>query len=53
MLVHVSRMQSERLPRKMLTSWVREKRPQGAPDYTYGRGAYKALMKVNVGRNEW
>ena len=41
------------LPRKMLTYWVREKRPQGAPDFTYGRGVYKALRNVNVGRNEW
>jgi len=27
---HVTRTESERLPRKMLTSWVREKRPRGA-----------------------
>ena len=52
-LGHVVRMNPKRLPRKMLTSWVREKRPRGAPDYTYGRGVYKALKKVNVGRNEW
>ena len=52
-LGHVSRMESERLPRKMLTSWVREKRPRGAPDFTYGRGVYKSLKYVNVGRNEW
>ena len=47
-LGHVSRMKSERLPRKMLTSWVREKRPRGAPDFTYGRGVYKALRNVTV-----
>ena len=52
-LGHVSRMKSERLPRKTLTSWVREKRPRGAPYLTYGRGVYKALKNVNVGRNEW
>uniref|UniRef100_A0A7M5WWE1 Uncharacterized protein n=1 Tax=Clytia hemisphaerica TaxID=252671 RepID=A0A7M5WWE1_9CNID len=46
-------MKSDRLPHQMLTSWFREKRPRGAPDYTYGREVYKALKKVNIGRNEW
>ena len=52
-LGHVTRMGSERLPRKMLTSWIRERRPRGAPDFTYGRGMYKALKKVDVDRKEW
>ena len=52
-LGHVARMDSERLPRKMLTSWVKEKRPRGAPEFTYGRGVYKALKKVNVDRDNW
>ena len=52
-LGHVARMESERLPRKMLTSWVKEKRPRGAPEFTYGRGVYKALKKVNLDRSNW
>ena len=46
-------MDEERLPRKMLTSWVKEKRPRGAPEFTYGRGVYKAMKKVNLERNNW
>ena len=52
-LGHVARMDFERLPRKMLTSWVKEKRPRGAPEFTYGRGVYKALKKVNLDRDNW
>jgi len=52
-LGHVTRMGSDRFPRKMLTSWIREKRPRGAPGYTYDRGMYKALKKVNLGKNDW
>ena len=48
-----ARMDFERLPRKMLTSWVKEKRPRGAPEFTYGRGVYKALKKVNLDRDNW
>ena len=46
-------MGPERLPRKMLTSWILEKRCRGAPEYTYGRGMYKAMKKLNIGKNEW
>ena len=45
-LGHVSRMPSDRLPRKMLTCWVNERHPLGAPEFTYGRGIYKNLKKV-------
>ena len=37
----------------MLTSWVKEKRPRGAPEFTYGSGVYKALKKVNVDKDNW
>ena len=50
---HVSRMSMERLPRKMMTCWVRNPRPKGCPQFTYGRGVYKALAKVEVDRSEW
>jgi len=32
---------------------MRKKWPRGAPKYTYGRGIYKALKKMNLGKNEW
>ena len=50
---HVIRMNKKRLPRKMMTSWVSSKRPRGAPNFTYGRGVYKALKKVDIPRKGW
>ena len=50
---HVARMPSHRLPRKMLSSWVRSKRPRGAPRFTYGRTLKKALKKANVDATNW
>ena len=50
---HVARMTYDRLPRKMLSSWVPNKRPRGAPEFTYGRGLYKALKKVEVSKDNW
>ena len=50
---HVMRMGSERLPRKMITSWVCNPRPRGAPEFTYGRGLYKALKKTNIPKGKW
>ena len=37
---HVASMDFDRLPRKMLSSWVCTKRPSGAPEFTYGHGLY-------------
>ena len=50
---HVMRMESSRLPRKLMTAWVREPRPRGCPQFTYGRGVYKALRKMDVAKEEW
>ena len=50
---HVIRMPYERLPRKMLTSWVSHKRPRGCPEFTYGRGLRKALTKTGIDPKEW
>ena len=50
---HVSRMDFERLPRKMLSCWVKNPRPVGAPELTYGRGLYKALKKAKICTNTW
>ena len=52
-LGHVTRMPTDRLPRKMLTCWVNERRPRGAPEFTYGRGIYKSLKKVGLAKCEW
>ena len=53
-LGHVSRMDFEhRLPRRMLTAWVPNKRPNGAPCMTYGRTIGKALDKFHIDRETW
>ena len=50
---HVVRMNFDRLPRKMLSSWVCTKHPIDAPEFTYGRGLYKALTKAGVDVKSW
>ena len=51
---HVARMDySARLPRRMLSSWVPERRPTGAPNMTYGRSLYKAMEKFNLDPERW
>ena len=50
---HVARMDFDRLPRKMLSAWVTEKRPTGAPEFTYGRGLSKALRKADIETKNW
>ena len=50
---HVSRMNMDRLPRRMMSSWIRNKRPQGCPRFTYGRGLTKALKKAKIDKNNW
>ena len=45
---HVSRMPWHRTPRKLLTSWVRHKRPVGAQRMTYGRTLNKALKSAGI-----
>ena len=50
---HVARMDMSRMPRKMLSSWVCNKRPRGAPQFTYGRGLVKAFKKANIDSGDW
>ena len=50
---HVARMPPHRLPRKMLSSWVRAKRPRGAPQLTYGRMLRKSLKKLQIDPDSW
>jgi hypothetical protein len=53
-LGHVSRMDfNDRLPRRMLSSWVPHPRPRGAPMMTYGRSARKALEKFSIDSEMW
>ena len=50
---HVSRMSFNQLPRKMLSSWVRSKRPRGAPQMTYGRTIKRLLKCANIEVDSW
>ena len=50
---HVARMSYERMPRKVLSSWVPNKRPIGAPEFTYGRSLFKCLKESSIDRNDW
>ena len=55
-LGRVARMDFDtRLPRRMLSSWVRSKRPKGAPHMTYGRSVHKSLAWLNIDMrgDEW
>ena len=50
---HVRRMDFDRLPRRMLSSWVPHKRPLGAPRMTYGRSLGKALDVFDLDHSKW
>ena len=50
---HVARMDFERLPRRMRSCWVPQKRPLGAPRMTYGRTVGKALGVFGIDRKRW
>jgi len=51
---HVRRMDYDRrLPRRMLSAWVRHPRPQGAPKMTYGRSIHKALKMFHIDPETW
>ena len=52
-LGHVSRMDFERLPRRMLSSWVPHGRPIGCPNMTFGRSIRTALDKFHIDRSRW
>ena len=55
---HVARMPMTRTPRRLLTGWVDNPRPLGAPQMTVGRTIKKALKKKGLpedfqGRSGW
>ena len=47
-LGHVSRMDMERLPRRMLSCWIPHRRPVGRPRLTYGATMKKALRAFGL-----
>ena len=52
-LGHVSRMSFDRLPRKMLTAWVKSPRLQGAPRLHYGSYIVDSLKRANIPLDSW
>jgi hypothetical protein len=44
---------TQRLPRRMLSSWVPHSRPCGAPPMTYGRSMVHALDAFHIDRRSW
>ena len=52
-LGHVRRMDFDRLPRRMLSSWVPHKRPPGEPRMTFARSIGKALDVYDLDRAKW
>ena len=52
-LGHVSRMPFDRLPRRLLSSWLPYKRPRGAPEMTFGKTVIKTLKTFDIDRTHW
>ncbi len=51
---HVYRMDFERLPRKLLTSWVDHPRPRGRPSqFHFGHGLARDLTNAGVDTATW
>ena len=52
-LGHVSRMPFDRLPRRMLFSWIPSLRCRGAAKMTYGRTMKKAMAIFDINPPNW
>ena len=50
---HVYRMSCDRLPRRLLTSWVDHPRPRGRPQFHYGHGLARDLKGEGVDVATW
>jgi len=50
---HVLRMGKERLPRRMLTSWILTARPRGRPHLTFAQGLVKDLAYAGLNTSNW
>ena len=53
LLGHTARMPFERLPRRLLSSWVFNRRLRGSPEFNYVRGIYKALEWFGIDKKRW
>ena len=52
-LGHVSRMSADRIPRRMLSCWINNKRPKGRPEMTYGSTMKKQMAKFGIEFTSW
>jgi hypothetical protein len=52
-LGNVSRMPFDRLPRRLLSSWLPYKRPRGAPEMTFGKTVIKTLKTFDIDPKHW
>ena len=52
---HVARMDKTRLPRRVLTAWMANSRPNGGTEMTYGRSLERWLKHTDLPINfsEW
>jgi len=50
---HVLRMGEERLPHRMLTSWIPTARPKGQPHLTFAQGFVKDLTYAGLNTSNW
>ena len=41
-------MAETRLPRKLISGWVKHKRPRGRPQFTYGHSLNKTLGRAGI-----
>ena len=49
----IRRMNDNRTPIRLLSSWVFSRRPIGPARYTYGRGMVKALKAAGISIDNW
>lgn len=50
---HVARMETTRLPRRLLTSWVAHPRPKGRPKLNYGQYSARLLKGIGLSATAW
>ena len=52
-LGHVSRMPFDRLPRRLLSSWLPYKRSRGTSEMTFGKTMINALKTFDIDPKHW
>jgi len=50
---HIRRMNYNRLPRKLINSWLSKRRPHGSPRITQGRYMKSVLKEANISIQNW